>query len=51
MSFELTPHATNTLSAELTRDFYVASKNTHSQAAYLPMIGKRAALLTEDELQ
>ena len=48
---DLTPHEANTISAELSREFYVASQNTETERAYLIPLGRRSALMTEKEFQ
>jgi len=45
------PDALNTASAELSRDFFIASRNTDKERGYLSNLGKRSALFNKEKME
>jgi Protein of unknown function (DUF4238) len=48
-SADLSPDTVNKMAVELSRDFYVTSRNTERERDYLPFLGKRGAFMTEQD--
>ena len=48
--FRCTPETVNVISAELSRDFYVASRKTPESVSYLAFLGRRKGLITEKDM-
>ena len=44
-------HEINTASAELSQEFFVSSDNSEAQRQYQNVLGRRAALVTDDEVR